>query len=277
MTRVHRLFLNWARTIHVYLTMFAFGVMLLFAITGFMLNHEDWFLPPSSFSGKIPQELLQPAVDRDGLVEHLRRDFGAVGDAVGFEQTQDALRIRFEGEDGKGEAVVALSDASATMTFDSGKSRERVVVVEGTMPLDLLVPDDKSKELPIVERLRKHFDARGEVNSPPRYEKESESFGVVFRSPGYLATATIRASDGHTRVTHQMRGINGILLDLHRGKDSGFAWSLVVDGVALIFVIVSVTGFVLWSSLRGRAQHGLGFLILGVAICVGIYFVFVPH
>src|SRR3954469_23847004 len=95
----HRLALKWARTVHVYLTMFGFALLLFFAVSGFMLNHEDWFLAP-----------------------------------------------------------------------DSEGNRERVTIVEGTMPTDLLVPDDPSKELPIVERLRKDFAAHGEVSSPPRYE-----------------------------------------------------------------------------------------------------------
>ena len=118
---------------------------------------------------------------------------------------------------------------------------------------------------------------RGEVNVPPTYEKETESFSVVFKAPSYQATATIRASDGFTKVKHQSRGINGILLDLHRGKDSGEPWSLVVDVVAGLFVIVSATGLILWSSLRGRAQHGIAVLLLGLALSVAVYFLWVPR
>src|SRR5262249_11434660 len=132
-------------------------------------------------------------------------------------------------------------------------------------------------DLLIVERLRKDFGCRGEVNGPPRYEKESESFGVVFKAPSYQATATIRATDGHTKVTHQSRGIVGICLDLHRGKESGASWSLVIDGVSVLFVVVSITGLILWSSLRGRAQNGLAILLLGLAVSVAVYFVYVPR
>lgn len=49
------------------------------------------------------------------------------------------------------------------------------------------------------------------------------------------------------------------------------------DGVAGLFVIVSITGLILWSSLKGRAQHGLAVLLVGVAICAAIYFVWVPR
>jgi len=118
---------------------------------------------------------------------------------------------------------------------------------------------------------------RGEVNVAPRYEKESESFSVIFKAPSYSAEATIRASDGHTKVKHESRGLNGIFLDLHRGKDSGESWSLVVDIVSILFVIVSATGLILWSSLRGRAQHGLAVLLLGLTLSVVIYFLWVPR
>ncbi|MDY0004120.1 MAG: PepSY-associated TM helix domain-containing protein [Polyangia bacterium] len=38
-----RSFWRLIRTLHIYLTMFASIVMFLFALTGFMLNHKDWF------------------------------------------------------------------------------------------------------------------------------------------------------------------------------------------------------------------------------------------
>src|ERR1035438_9124142 len=127
-----------------------------------------------------------------------------------------------------------------------------------------LVPDDKSKELPIVERLRKDFAVRGELNLL-RYEKESELFRAGFKGPGYDAEATIQGSDGQTKVIHHTRGFVGVFLDLHRGKESGSPWSFVIDGVSILFVIVSITGLILWSSLRGRAQHGFAVLISGLA------------
>jgi hypothetical protein len=262
------------------LTLFGFVLMLFFAVTGFMLNHEPWFLPTQVTTGKIPTDLLKPPEDRDAIIEKLRSDFSVQGELQSFDlmESQNAFRVIFKSEDGPFEAIIQRDTGDATVTIDTDKqTRERITIVEGKMPLDLLVPDDASKQLPIVEVLRKDFGARGEVNGPPRYEKESESFSVAFKSPGYLATATIRASDGYTKVTHQSRGINGILLDLHRGKDSGAHWSFIVDFVSILFVIVSITGLVLWSSLRGRAQHGFAVLMVGFAIGLAVYFVWVPR
>jgi hypothetical protein len=279
MTLAHRLLLKWARIVHVYITLFGFVTLLFFAVTGFMLNHENWFLPTQTTTGKIPTELLR-AQDRDGIIDALRNDFGVPPDMPlkAFDLYPGSIHVTFESDRGTAEAVIEADDGATVVTVDSdSQSRERVSIIEGKMPIELLVPDDPSKHLPIVEILRKDFGARGEVNVPPTYEKESESFSVVFKAPTYQATASIRASDGYTKVKHQSRGINGILLDLHRGKDSGEQWSLVVDVVSILFVVVSATGLILWSSLRGRAQHGIAVLLLGLVISAAIYFLWVPR
>ena len=41
--RINRRFLDYCRTIHIYLSMFGLLVMFLFGLTGFTVNHEDWF------------------------------------------------------------------------------------------------------------------------------------------------------------------------------------------------------------------------------------------
>ena len=82
MSPLHRRVLKWARRIHLYLTLFTLGLILLFAVTGFMLNHEDWFVSGEphtrTVEGKLPADVLS-GPDKLAVVEALRRDFGAVG------------------------------------------------------------------------------------------------------------------------------------------------------------------------------------------------------
>jgi hypothetical protein len=277
MTHAHRTLLKWARLLHVYLTLFGFALLLFFAVTGFMLNHEEWFLPRQSTSGRLPTEWIASPENRDAIIARLQDEYGVHGEPTSFDVSDKTIRIVFPSDDGDSTATIDRRDGAASVTHSGNRSRERVVIVDGKMPLDMLVPDDPSKELPIVEMLRRDFAARGEVNSPPRYEKETESFQVVFKAPGYLATATIRATDGQTKVTHQSRGLAGVMLDLHRGKDTGVPWSIAIDSVSVLFVAVSITGLILWSSLRGRAQHGLAVLIGGMAVGLAVYFVSAPR
>jgi len=194
MSHAHRLLLKWARTAHVYLTLFGLGLVLFFAVTGFLLNHEEWF---------------------------------------GVEVT-----------------------STRTTT--------------GTVPTGLLKEPDR---LAVVELLRKDFGARGTVDA---FEAEADSLRVVFAGPGRRDEAEIGRADGRVTVTHSSRGLLGLLTDLHRGKSTGRAWGLLIDGVCVLLLVVSATGLVLWSSLRSRGRHGLAVLGLGLAASAGVYYLFVP-
>jgi hypothetical protein len=280
MIQAHRVLLKWARTLHVYLTMFGFMLLLFFAVTGFMLNHESWFLPAETTEGKIPTDCT---ATREAVVERLTKDFNLVGDVESYEINNEAksLRVVFKstdnltGRDISSVAVIDCASGATVVTHDSDRSRIRIKIVDSELPKELLAPDDRSKDLLIVEKLRKDFGVRGEADL--KYEDNGKSCCVRFKSPGYEAEAVIDVNDGKMKVTHRSRGINGILLDLHRGKESGKEWSFIIDGVAILFVIVSITGLILWSSLRSRAQHGFMVLMLGAAIGFAIYFIYVPR
>ena len=199
MSRGRRLLLKLARLVHVYLTMFGFVMVLFFAVTGFMLNHEDWFLP-------------------------------------------------------------AAEDEERYTTTTTG-----------VLPTALLHQPDK---LAIVELLRKDFGAAGAMNDFD--DKDEKELRVAFKGPGREDVAVIQRDSGQTEVTHKVRGLLAILTDLHKGKDAGAVWKLLIDGVCVLLLFVSMTGFILWQSLRGRAHYGLVFMGLGLMVGVGVYFLLVP-
>jgi uncharacterized protein len=67
---------QWMRWLHIYLSMFAFGATLLFAVTGLTLNHADWFESgePSlrNLQGEIEPSKLAGDVDKLAIAEQLR-------------------------------------------------------------------------------------------------------------------------------------------------------------------------------------------------------------
>ena len=194
MSPARRRLLIVARYVHVYLTLFGLVLLTFFAVTGFMLNHEDWFL-------------ASDPIDR---------------------------------------------------------------TASGTVPTAILQPPDK---LAIVELLRKDYAARGLVET---CEVEDDPVRVVFNGPGRRVEAVIQKEDGKLEVKYQSRGLVGIVLDLHRGKATGTAWSLIIDGVCVLVLIVAATGLILWHSLRGRGHYGLLVIGLGLALGVVVYLAFVP-
>lgn len=192
MSPFRRGLVKWARTVHLYLTLFALALVLFFSVTGFMLNHEDWFTPREphvrAVTGTVPTDLLENG-DRLALAEMLRRDYGAVGLVDSFETDEDRIR-------------------------------------------------------------------------------------VVFKRPGTEVEAILRREDGQVEVTTQSRGLGGILLDLHRGKSTGLVWSVVIDAVCVVLVILAATGLILWSSLKGRGHYGLLALGVGLAASVAVICLF---
>ncbi|MBK7594485.1 MAG: PepSY-associated TM helix domain-containing protein [Gemmatimonadetes bacterium] len=64
--------------------------------------------------------------------------------------------------------------------------------------------------------------------------------------------------------------------DLHRGKDSGTAWSWLIDLSAILLLLGALTGITLWIALPKRRTLGLIALGLGVGVCVAVYLLIVP-
>lgn len=124
----YRKFLGWCRTLHVYLTMFALLLILFFAGTGFMLNHESWFGLDSTHTTtatvQLPEDLLKnPAGKRLEIVEFLRAQPGVSGMMASFEPTEikpqdEELRITFKGPGKVTDAVIQLPSGKIDLNFE---------------------------------------------------------------------------------------------------------------------------------------------------------------
>jgi hypothetical protein len=182
------------RTLHIYLTMFAFLMMLFFALTGFALNHEDWF-------------------------------------ATWGESHRD---------------------------------------VRGTIAPAVLVGPDR---LAVVEALRSSLGAVGAVST---FDVDANTVHVEMKGPGREVDAEINRQTGAATVSIELKGIAVRLDDLHRGKDTGRAWSAIIDASALLLLLGSLTGILMWFTLPRRRKLGILSLGAGIAICVAIYVVCVP-
>ena len=71
-------------------------------------------------------------------------------------------------------------------------------------------------------------------------------------------------------------GFIAIINDLHKGRDTGPAWSFVVDLSAVLMVVVSLTGMVLIYFVRRRFVSGVISAVAGIVISVLVYVWLVP-
>jgi hypothetical protein len=110
---MNRTLLTWTRTIHIYLTLAALGLMLLFAVTGFTINHEDWFGATTprtrNVSGITPRAMLEP-LDKLKVVEHLRATFQVTGAMTDFDSDDERHEVVFKGPGRICKATIARPD-----------------------------------------------------------------------------------------------------------------------------------------------------------------------
>jgi hypothetical protein len=118
-------------------------------------------------------------------------------------------------------------------------------------------------KLEIVERLRSTHMIRGALTD---FRIEDTECLVSFKGPGYAADAFIDRESGHYRITETYHGLVAVINDLHKGRDSGPVWSVVIDFSAILMTVVSLTGLVLLFYLKLKRVSGVIVALAGAAI-----------
>ena len=118
-----RLFLRkWARTLHIYLSMLGLLLLLFFASTGLMLNHEEWFdyAEPQvvTHKGTLPMELLAKP-EKLALVELLRKNYQATGALDSFEVNDDLLNVIFKSPGRRSQAEITRADGHVEVSIET--------------------------------------------------------------------------------------------------------------------------------------------------------------
>ncbi len=211
------------RTVHLYVSMLGLVLILFFAVSGFMLNHEDWFKPDElrgtdADAAVIPRAMVPPEAPQEGTI----------------------------------------------------------------------APEAQRK---LEAKLRSLFHLRGEMKDPIVKEDRVE---IAFESPGRTTTATILLTDDDANpnadrqvlVQSQSTGLVGRLCDLHKmiakrnGESGGYfvgtKWKYIVDGAAIVLILTSITGLVLWFGSLKRRWLALLPLAAGAALFVVAYLILVP-
>ncbi len=152
-----------------------------------------------------------------------------------------------------------------------GASEFLVEDVTGTLPLEILKPE--INQLSVVEQLRKDYRLKGSVKEFEVYEADCM---VVFKGPGYAADIFIDRETGNFDLTETKAGFVAIINDLHKGRDTGTAWSWVIDISAIVILLSGFSGIGLLFYIKRRRTSGLQIAALGTFLLIAIYFWFVP-
>jgi uncharacterized protein len=128
-------------------------------------------------------------------------------------------------------------------------------------------------KLDVVEYLRRTHGIKGALSD---FRVDEQQCEVSFKGPGYTADAFIDRTTGKYDLTENRMGIIAVMNDLHKGRDTGNGWSVVIDIAAILMTLVSITGMALIFFLPKRRSSGLLIAIVGLALILLAYLVWGP-
>jgi hypothetical protein len=93
--------------------------------------------------------------------------------------------------------------------------------------------------------------------------------------PSGVTDITLTTATGEGEVSVRAASAVQALNDLHKGKAAGKAWSWAIDVSAVVFILLSVIGYVLFFSLRLRLKPSLALTAVSLALLLGVFWLFV--
>lgn len=174
--------------------------------------------------------------------------------------------------------AVVLFFAATGLTLnhpDWFANREKTTQHHGQVDKSLLRTGsgEGADKLALVEMLRSHDGVHGAVGD---VRIDDTQVSISFRAPGYTADAFIDRDTGKYDLTEVRNGFIAVINDLHKGRDAGEVWSVVIDASAILLVLVSVTGLVLIFFIYKRRTSGLLLAAIAGILCMMLWRFFVP-
>ncbi|CAN7610572.1 PepSY-associated TM helix domain-containing protein [Phenylobacterium sp. LjRoot225] len=93
---------------------------------------------------------------------------------------------------------------------------------------------------------------------------------VRLEGPRGSTDITVDMATGAAEVSVEPARLVDTLNDLHRGKNAGKVWKLVIDLTAVVVLALSVIGYLLFFSLRFRLRTSLLLTVASLLVLVGV-------
>ena len=154
---------------------------------------------------------------------------------------------------------------------------EKVATYRGELSTSIIAelrdPESRDAKLVAAEYFRSTHQLSGAVKEFTIDEFQSV---IAFAGPGYSADVFIDNETSEYEITEVRLGFVAIINDLHKGRDTGTAWSWVIDLSAALLCIISASGLMLLFWLRRKRLSGLATMAVGTIVALLAYWIAVP-
>ena len=176
--------------------------------------------------------------------------------------------------------ILLFSVTGITLNHSSQiEAKPVVTTLKATLPAEMLASisqENSDAKLPLPPALRDWINAQMSVRVGERIGEWSDGdIYVSMPRAGGDAWLSIDRASGEIEYERTDRGWISWLNDLHKGRNTGAAWSWLIDVFAIACVVFSVSGFFLLQ-LHARQRPltwplvGLGFMVM---LLIAILFV----
>jgi hypothetical protein len=153
--------------------------------------------------------------------------------------------------------------------FEGGEPS--VHVIEGK--IDAVMLQGGVDKLAIAEELRAKHGLKGRIKE---FTVEDHECFVLWKGPGYSADVVIDRELASYAGEVASRSWVAVIDDLHTGRDCGPVWSLLIDILAVLLSVLSITGLCMLFYLKKRRRTGLivaavGGVLLVLAFAFGVH------
>ena len=147
------------------------------------------------------------------------------------------------------------------------------VIVPETVLNDLTLPADKKARVP--EPLKSWLSSQGIEAGGRLAEWSKDEMYLSLPRPGGDAWLSIDLAGGEMLYEYSDRGWISYFNDLHKGRNTGKAWSWFLDVFSLACIVFSLTGLVLLHRHAGNRPSTWPMVALGVVIPVVLIILFI--
>ncbi|EKE77103.1 PepSY-associated TM helix domain-containing protein [Gallaecimonas xiamenensis] len=141
------------------------------------------------------------------------------------------------------------------------------------------LPSDESRRQQLVSRLKVWLEQTQGLPSGQlkvRFDDKAARLELDVQRPGGYALAEVDLAEQRFYLVDDFAGYLSLANDLHKGRHAGTSWRWLIDAVAVICILFSLTGFyLLWRQLSRRTA-GLLTTLIGALLTL-LAFAFSAH
>lgn len=156
----------------------------------------------------------------------------------------------------------------------AGKSsRQQVLTLPETLQYSDL-PQSDSEQAAVASQFRDWLSREHQVKASVfsyQFDTDDSLLELDFKRPAGYASVVVDFAANTAELELEFNGYLALLNDLHKGRNAGLSWLLLIDLTAVACIIFALTGFYLMLKQATRRSVGNSLAMLGIFISLFAY------